>query len=129
NPHIPWNELPIRTVSERIAWPRSDKARRAGVSSFVISGTNAHLIVEEAPALDSVAVETDGTWDVLTLSAKSKEALQELTARFEAHLTAYPQPSFGDVCFTANTGRAHHQYRLSVLASDLHEAARVLRSI
>jgi acyl transferase domain-containing protein/acyl-CoA synthetase (AMP-forming)/AMP-acid ligase II/acyl carrier protein len=128
NPHIPWNEVPIRTVSERIAWPRSDKARRAGVSSFGISGTNAHLIVEEAPALNSVAVETAGTWDVLTLSAKSKEALQELTARFEAHLTAYPQPSFGDVCFTANTGRAHHQYRLSVPAFDLHEAARVLRS-
>ena len=128
NPHIPWNELPIRTVCERIAWPRSDKVRRAGVSSFGISGTNAHIIVEEAPALDSVTAETTGTWGVLTLSAKSKEALQELTARFEAHLTAHPQLSFGDVCFTTNTGRAHHQYRLSVPACDLHEAARVLRS-
>src|SRR5262249_1333169 len=49
NPHIPWSDLSVRVASENIAWPRNGNPRIAGVSSFGISGTNAHVILEEAP--------------------------------------------------------------------------------
>ena len=128
NRHIAWDELPIQVVAKSVAWPRSEKVRRAGVSSFGISGTNAYLILEEAPALNRIARERDRDWQVLTLSAKSEKALQELAARFEAHFATNPELSFGDVCFTTNTGRGHHQFRLGASASNLDDAAEMLRS-
>ena len=128
NPHVDWDKLPIRLVTKRVPWGRGDQVRRAGVSAFGISGTNAHLIVEEPPPLDLKAAEDTQIWHVLPLSARSKKALQQLANRFEAQLTMRPELSLGDVCFTASTGRMHHQYRLAVAASSLSQTTALLRS-
>ena len=128
SPRIAWDEMPVRLVTERMAWRRSGGPRRAGISSFGVSGTNAHLIVEEAPAPEPSADERPGACHVLALSAKSPQALRELTARFESFLLEHPEVRFGDVCFTTNAGRAHHRYRLSATACAGAETAGMLRA-
>ena len=72
NPHIDWAGAPVRIPVEAVAWPRSDRPRRAGVSSFGFSGTNAHVIVEEAPESAMVQRERERPAHLLVLSARAK---------------------------------------------------------
>ncbi|WP_316189812.1 polyketide synthase, partial [Bradyrhizobium sp. SZCCHNS1054] len=72
NPHIAWDELPVKVASEAVPWVRNGVARIAGVSSFGISGTNAHVVVEEAPAAAETALSAaKRSCELLVLSAKS----------------------------------------------------------
>ena len=127
NPHIPWNELSLRVPTQLIPWPSGDKPRLAGVSSFGMSGTNAHVVLEEAPRRPvRPAPETERPLHILALSAKTPEALAQLAARYQSHLRAQPDLSLGDVCFSANTGRSHFNHRLTVIAASTAEAAEKL---
>ena len=120
NPHIPWQELPIRLTTESHAWPRGERPRLAGVSSFGMSGTNAHLVVEEAPAEPSAKpVSSEAALHLLPLSAKTPDALAQLAGRYAEHLESYPH--LADVCFTAGVGRSHFEYRLAVVGADSAE--------
>ncbi|PYQ43880.1 MAG: hypothetical protein DMF77_08470 [Acidobacteria bacterium] len=110
-----WEDVPAVIPTQRTPWPVGPRSRTAGVSSFGASGTNAHVILEEAPVLtETTAVERP--LQLLTLSAKSEAALAEIAVRFEAHFTANPESSLPDACFTANAGRTHFSHRLSVMA-------------
>jgi malonyl CoA-acyl carrier protein transacylase len=120
NPHINWDELPVRVVTERTPW--LSESRIAGVSSFGFSGTNAHVVLEEAPKIDKLKAEVERPLHLLCLSAKTQEALLQLASRYEQHLAAEPNLELGDICFTANTGRSHFNYRLSVVASQPESA-------
>jgi acyl transferase domain-containing protein/acyl carrier protein len=109
NPHIPWDRLPIAVASCLTAWPRPEK-RLAGISSFGMSGTNVHVVLEQAPARSAAS---RGGYDVLTLSAPDAEVLEALSARYEA----LPQDaSVRDICDTSNRGRKHFRHRLAVAA-------------
>lgn len=119
NPHINWDELPVKVVTERIPW--SVESRIAGVSSFGFSGTNAHVVLEEAPQIDKQKAEVERPLHLLCLSAKTKEALLQLASQYEQHLATEPNWELGDICFTANTGRSHFNYRLGVVASQLEQ--------
>ena len=119
NPHIPWDELPVKVPTERMLWP-SDR-RVAGVSSFGFSGTNAHVLLEQAPERQVQTTDVERPEHVLTLSAKTEEALKELAGRYLETLTENPPASLGNVCFTANTGRPEFQHRLSVVAATTSE--------
>src|SRR5580692_11526954 len=90
NPLIPWGKLPIRIVTEQTPWPSG--TRIAGVSSFGFGGTNAHVIVEEAPApaVPSAAAAKERPLHVLALSAKSDGALRELSDRMAAAVASAP---------------------------------------
>jgi acyl transferase domain-containing protein/acyl carrier protein len=94
-----------------------ERRRRAGVSSFGMSGTNAHIVLEEPPILEPTEAELERPLHLLTLSAKTEEALKELAARYENHLASHPSLDIKDICFTANTGRSQLTHRLSVIAS------------
>ncbi len=126
SPHIDWSQ-PITIPTELTSWPREPgRVRRAGVSSFGFGGTNAHAIVEEAPAeaLASEAPTTSGPrW--LTLSAKTPTALDALVKRYAAEL---PEGSLEAITYAANTGRASHAERLAVEGSSREELLGRLRN-
>ena len=129
NPHVAWERMPIAVVTEAVAWPRGGELRRAGVSSFGFSGTNAHVIVEEAPAAKARGTSVDRPQHVLTLSARSDAALQDLAARYDGYLAETADP-LGDVCFTANTGRSAFPERAAIVGgstADVRDAIRVWR--
>ena len=121
NPAIPWRELPVRVQRELTPWPPSPGPRRAGVSSFGINGSNAHLVLEEAPASAAPAGpagEADGAPRLFPFSARSPEALTDL-ARSWADALAGPPLASADLCdlgYTVARRRAHHEHRFAVVA-------------
>jgi acyl transferase domain-containing protein len=128
NPHINWSQLPIKVPTQKIAWLSGEKQRIAGVSSFGFSGTNAHVILQEAIASDQLPVTSYRTGinserplHLLTLSAKSEKALRDLARRYEEFLDSHPFLKIEDICFTANAGRSHFEYRLGIVASSTVE--------
>ncbi|MFZ5894825.1 MAG: type I polyketide synthase [Myxococcota bacterium] len=127
SPHITWDGLPVEIPTTTRPWD-SKKPRVAGVSSFGFSGTNAHVILEEAPASDAPSLEAhyERPLHVLALAAKSEKALDELAARYGQALET--ASNLADVCFSANTGRAQLPYRLCFTASTAAEACEKLRA-
>ncbi len=125
NPHIDFANSPFEVVTKLTDWPQRSHPRRAGVSSFGVGGTNAHVVVEEAPATAQVATGDDP--QLLVLSAKTRYALEETTAQLGEHLRAHPHLRLADVAFTLQTGRRAIEQRRFVIASDTPEAARLLQ--
>ncbi len=114
---FPWADKPLRVVREPVAWPRGGRPRIAGLSSFGFSGTNAHILVEEAPpAADPPPAGDDRTPRLLTMSARSPEALTVLARRWCDHLRAYPATAPRDLCASAALDRAHLSHRLAIVA-------------
>jgi acyl transferase domain-containing protein/acyl carrier protein len=136
SPHIPWDSLPVRVVDKAIPWQASGRPRRAGVSSFGFTGTNAHVLIEEAPlqpatddersagdvAVASESDTQDETVNVLPLSARSPEALVALARRYESWLTIHPEVDVADVCLTAGTGRSHFEHRAALVVDSVQGA-------
>ncbi|NJK50439.1 acyltransferase domain-containing protein [Candidatus Gracilibacteria bacterium] len=121
NPYVNWDELPITVPTKSQPWLTKEKRRMAGVSAFGFSGTNAHVVLEEAPASMPRQTAVDRPLHVLALSAKTEAALVELAEKFEKHLMTNPDLALGDVCFSANAGRSHFQKRLSIIAASTVE--------
>lgn len=127
NPYINWADLPISVTTQTTAWPSGEKQRLAGVSSFGASGTNAHVLLEEAPRSHPKSNSIARPLHVLTLSAKTKEALRQLSDRYHAYLSH--NPVLEDVCFSANTGRSHFKHRLAIVANSPADAAEKLARV
>ncbi|HEX8699025.1 MAG TPA: type I polyketide synthase, partial [Myxococcaceae bacterium] len=128
NPDIPWHALPLQVNDALRPWERDGGRRMAGVSSFGGSGTNAHVVLEEAPDAPATPVLSgEERAQVLTLSAKQEETLRALAARYEAHLAENPALSVPEICFTANTGRAHLSHRLAVVGRSASELRALLQ--
>ncbi len=120
SPHVDWSAGELRLLTEAEPWPAGDRPRRAGVSSFGVSGTNAHVVLEEAPAVEDVGSAEPVAPPVLPvlLSARSEAALRAQADRLRAHLIAHPDLSTLDAAFTLATARAHLDQRAAVLATD-----------
>ncbi|NEO42201.1 MAG: acyltransferase domain-containing protein [Moorea sp. SIOASIH] len=121
NPYIDWENIPLKVPTQRLPWPSSEGKRVAGVSSFAISGTNAHVLLEEAPVHVKSQSSQERPVHLLTLSAKTEKALEELIERYHNHLEIHQQEALADICYTANTGRAHFNHRLAIIASNQQE--------
>lgn len=129
NPHIPWHELPFVVPTERTPWTLGGgQGRMAGVSSFGMSGTNAHIVLSEAPNATPTRSTSERPWQILALSAKTEQALRDMATQYEKHLRQATTLSLADVCFTANTGRSHFAHRLSLVASSSEEMCQKLAS-
>ena len=119
SPHVDWSAGAVELLVESRAWPEVDRPRRAAVSSFGISGTNAHVILEQAPETASVA--RDATRDLgpvpWVLSAKSEVALRDQARRL-ADYARSAEPALLDVAFSLATTRAGLEHRVAVVGSD-----------
>ncbi|WP_327674283.1 type I polyketide synthase [Kitasatospora sp. NBC_00458] len=126
NPRIDLAGSPFYVNTELLPWPEGDGPRRAGVSSFGLGGTNAHVIIEQAPELPREPRPADGAEQLLVLSAKSPEALEAATDRLHDHLRAHRELPLGDVAFTLQQGRRAFPYRRTLVAGSTEEALAAL---
>ncbi|HXR29390.1 MAG TPA: type I polyketide synthase, partial [Solirubrobacteraceae bacterium] len=122
SPHVDWSAGEVTLLTEAQPWPASERPRRAGVSSFGVSGTNAHVILEEPPAeaAESAEPTAGGVPPAVPvlLSARSEAALRAQADRLRAHLIARPEVTLLDVGFSQATTRAHLERRAAVVAAD-----------
>ena len=128
NPHTDWDRLALDIPTSLTPWPCINGRRIAGVSSFGFSGTNAHLIIEQAPPERTAAPELERPVHLLTLSAKSEAALDALAANAAGALDAAAPEALADLCYTANTGRSHFRHRIAVSGSSVSEISGRLRT-
>ncbi|KLO38746.1 polyketide synthase [Mycobacterium nebraskense] len=121
SPHVDWSAGAVSLLTEPRPWPARDGQRRAGVSSFGISGTNAHVIVEQPPAEpEAVAAQADNSQPVVAwvVSARSADALAAQAGRLSAHLDAEPGLRAVDVGWSLATTRAALEHRAVVVGGD-----------
>ncbi|MBI2948516.1 MAG: aminotransferase class III-fold pyridoxal phosphate-dependent enzyme, partial [Verrucomicrobia bacterium] len=120
NPKIDFANSPFYVVNRLTEWKASETPRRAGVSSFGVGGTNAHVVLEEAPVLE--VPPQDRPWQLLVLSARMPGALEAATTRLTEHLQKNPELNFGDVAFTLAAGRRAFNHRRILVCRDARDA-------
>ncbi len=120
NPHISWQKQSVTIPTSTIPWQSERTTRIAGVSSFGWSGTNAHIVLEEAPTRQASINETVPThtrpWHLFPLSARTKTALNSAVANLRTHLQEQPALSLADVAYTLQSGRNAFEHRQVFLA-------------
>ncbi|MFG1915824.1 SDR family NAD(P)-dependent oxidoreductase [Micromonospora sp. NPDC048898] len=119
---VNWDDDAVRLLVDSEPWPAGERTRRAGVSSFGVSGTNAHVIIEEPPAAEPVSTGTPAPTTIpVLLSSRGEAALRSQADRLRAYLIANPDVALLDVGFSAATGRSHLEQRAAVVAADRGE--------
>ncbi|EYF02912.1 hybrid non-ribosomal peptide synthetase/type I polyketide synthase [Chondromyces apiculatus] len=126
NPGLDLDASPFFVNTTPLPWPRSGTARRAGVSAFGVGGTNAHVILEEAPEIAASA--PCGHPQLLLLSARTDAALETATDRLAARFTAEPELNTADAAFTLQLGRAEFPRRRAILGGDATSTTNRLRT-
>ena len=134
SPHIPWDRLAVEVVTDPVPWERNGRPRIAGVSSFGFAGTNAHVILEEAPPtteppIVTTAVEPEAAYRLLPLSARTPAALATLADRYRGWLVEHPEATLADVCHTAGTARAHLEHRAALVVDSKDAALELLGAL
>ncbi len=124
NPQIQFSETPFYVNTQLSNWQTNGTPRRAGVSSFGMGGTNAHLILEEAPPAEISSYSR--SWKLLLISAKTSSALETVTRQLATYLNQY-SPNLADVAYTLQIGRKNHEYRRMLVCETLKDAIEILR--
>ena len=125
--HLDWGKWPIQVSTAPMPWIRQNGPRVAGVSSFGFSGTNAHLIVEQAPPPQARGKEAPLA--LVTVSGKTEDARRSAADILATHLSDQPGLHLGDVAHTCNIGRVHHPFRAAVVAESRAELAESLQAL
>ncbi|MDN3279510.1 type I polyketide synthase, partial [Frankia sp. RB7] len=136
NPHLEWERLNVEVVDRLTAWPRDvARPRRAGVSAFGLSGTNAHVVIEEAPArVTARSADTDkdnasSPMIPLLVSGRDEAALRAQAGRYGEWLSQHPEADWRSVVATAALHRTQFAARAAVSVRDATEAAEALRAL
>ena len=127
NPEIDIEASPFYVATSLSKWDANGTPRRAAVSSFGFGGTNAHVILEEAPAPESPRPTSNHPAYLLPVSAQSEAALADAVDQLARHLDHHPDADLADVAHTLWTGRAAREHRAFVVAADPESAAEALR--
>jgi len=128
NPRISLAGTRIAIPAAPQPWPHAAR-RLAGISSFGFGGTNAHMVLEEAPARSRQQNLPARPCNVLTLSGRTENAVKMLAARFEKHLAEHPEEELADICFSANAGRSHFARRAAVVVESKQQLREALAAI
>lgn len=127
NPKIDFENSPFFVNTKLTKWERTNgEPLRAGVSSFGIGGTNAHVIVEEAPETEKSGAGRK--YKIVTISAKSESALEKSTENLLKHMKKNSSTNISDVTFTLSSGRGNFNYRKAIVCSDSGELIKILES-
>jgi len=130
--HIDWSDGSMRVLDEAVTWPRQiDRPRRAAISAFGMSGTNVHLILEDAPTadppiLDQSSIELPEV--PLVLSARSEAALRASAGNLAEHLNKQPKAALVDVACSLATTRTAFSERVTIAAKDVTTAIESLQA-
>ena len=124
NPQIDFANSPFYVNTKLSEIKPNGTPLRAGVSAFGVGGTNAHLLIEEAPAAGPTSESRP--WQLLVWSAKSSTALDTMTANLASHLDRHPEVSLADVAFTLQTGRRAFQHRKALVCRNREDAIAAL---
>ncbi|MEH2074240.1 MAG: type I polyketide synthase, partial [Nostoc sp.] len=125
NPQIDFANSPFYVNTTLAEWKTGLTPRRAGVSSLGIGGTNAHVILEESPALP--ASSSSRPWQLLVLSAKTDSALETATTNLVQYLKQHPDISLADVAYTLQVGRREFNHRCILVCADIEDATSALQ--
>ena len=126
NPEIAFAETPFYVNTKLTGWNSAGAPRRAGVSSFGLGGTNAHVVMEEAPVVERERDRVNNRQRLIVLSARSEAALNETTTRLAASLQQHPKAELLDVAYTLQTGRRAFAHRRWVVADNMDSTIRAL---
>ncbi|WP_051791386.1 type I polyketide synthase [Amycolatopsis jejuensis] len=126
---VDWTEGAVELVTEPVAWPAVDHPRRAGVSSFGVSGTNAHVIVEQGPAAELPAPAASPEVVPLLVSGRSAAALDAQLARLESVVDSEPDLLPLDIGYSLATGRSTFEHRVVLLGGEVVRGVAAERSL
>jgi acyl transferase domain-containing protein len=126
NPAIDFTNSPFYVSTQLSPWPAHDFPRRAAVNALGFGGTNAHVIVEEAPAIAHRS--NSGSWHLLVLSARSNSALEQASTNMVSHLKQHADLDLGDVAYTLQLGRRGWDHRRMLVCSSVQDAIAALES-
>ena len=124
-----WADYPVKVLNEGAQWSPSARPRLAGVSSFGFSGTNSHVIIEEAPAPAPPAARSQRPYHCLPISAKSPAALLSQAGAYAATFASGDEESVIDKVHTAGIGRSHMSQRAAIIARSGAEFEAALRDL
>lgn len=128
NRRINFVSSPVFVNNEVLEWKREEgKVRRCGVSSFGLSGTNCHLVLEEAPQKQYVQLQQKDKPQILMLSAKNINVLKNIVKKYGNYLDENADAN--EICYTANTGREHYSCRLAMVVRDTNDLKEKLQSL
>jgi non-ribosomal peptide synthase protein (TIGR01720 family) len=129
NPEIDFANSPFYVNTTLAEWQSNGTPRRAGVSSFGLGGTNAHVVIEEAPIVETrdLASLHSRPWQVLMLSAKSSSALETATTNLANYFQENPDLNLADAAYTLQVGRKAFDYRRTVVCRDIQDAVNALQ--
>ncbi|MDP5362004.1 MAG: type I polyketide synthase, partial [Paracoccaceae bacterium] len=126
NPAIDFETSPFKVNDTLTDWTSHKGPRRAGVNSLGVGGTNAHVVLEEAPQV-SASEQSDWPFQILTISGRTKAALDANAQRLAAHLRANPDQDLADIAWTLQKGRRAFERRRVVVAETHEDAAQQLQ--
>ncbi|MEH2206138.1 MAG: condensation domain-containing protein [Nostoc sp.] len=125
NPQIDFANSPFYVNNKLSEWKVDKHPRRAGVSSFGIGGTNAHVILEEAPVF-TTKESVSRPWQLLVISAKTQTALESATTNLANYLVQHPDSNLADIAYTLQVGRRNFNHRRALLCQDIPDAIKIL---
>lgn len=129
NRNIEFENSPVYVCTCLQKWMPANGIRRCGVSAFGLSGTNCHMVLEEAPEPSKINYVKQGEKCLFTISAKTVEALKALVQTYEKFIEHNSEISLVDMCYTTNVGREHYKYRIAIVTDSMDSLIREIKEI
>ncbi len=129
NHRINFEDTALFVNDKLLPWKKNGENRRCGISAFGFSGTNCHVVLEEAPAVTNVEKNKRGLPSLLTISAKSEEQIKQTATNYLEFLNRNSEVELNDICYTANTGRGQFEHRVVIIANNLTDVKDKLKSV